>query len=83
MDDIKLVPNWLGLNSFLAHPFLRVEGGVVSSMDDYLDNTQGIISDLKAQVSKFEEEKQEIDDGMTNLDLSKLEKPVAYRLELL
>ena len=82
-EGIKLVPNWLGLNHFLAHPFLRVEGGVVSSMDDYLDNTQGIISGLKAQVSKFEAEKQEIDDGMANLDLSKLEKPAAYDLALL
>ena len=83
MDDIKLVPNWLGLNEFLEHPFLRVENEVVSSKDDYLDNTQGIISDLKAQVSKFESEKRDIDDGMMTLDLSKLEKPVTYGLALL
>ena len=83
LDDIKLVPNWLGLNEFLEHPFLRVENEVVSSKDDYLDNTQGIISDLKAQVSKFESEKRDIDDGMMTLDLSKLEKPVTYGLALL
>ena len=83
LDDIKLVPNWLGLDDFLAHPFLRVENEEVTSKDDYLDNTQGIISDLKAQVSKFESDKQDIDDGMMELDLSKLEKPKEYRLSIL
>ena len=78
LDDIKLVPNWLGLDDFLAHPFLRVEGGAVSSKDDYLNDTQDIIRDLKAQVSKFESEKQDIDSGVTTLDLSKLEKPKEY-----
>ena len=78
LDDIKLVPNWLGLNDFLSHPFLRVEGGAVSSKDDYLNDTQDIIRDLKAQVSKFESEKQDIDSGVTTLDLSKLEKPEEY-----
>lgn len=83
LDDIKLVPNWLGLNDFLEHPFLRVEDGAVSSKEDYLSNTQNIINDLKAQVSKFEGEKQDIDNGLNPLDLSKLEKPEVYRLELL
>ena len=83
LDDIKLVPNWLGLDDFLAHPFLRVEGGVVSSKDDYLSNTQGIIGDLKAQVSKFESEKRDIDAGMATLDLSKLQKPKEYTFVLL
>ena len=78
LDDIELVPNWLGLDDFLAHPFLRVEGGAVSSKDDYLNDTQDIIRDLKAQVSKFESEKQDIDSGVTTLDLSKLEKPKEY-----
>ena len=81
--EIKLVPNWLGLNDFLEHPFLRVEGGVVSSKDDYLDNTQDIINDLKAKVSELESDKRDIDDGMMTIDLSKLEKPVAYQLALL
>ena len=80
LDDIKLVPNWLGLDDFLSHPFLRVENGLVESKKDYLKNTQDIISDLKAQVSKFESEKQDIDAGLVSLDLSKLEKPVAYNL---
>ncbi|WP_314282758.1 hypothetical protein, partial [Haemophilus sputorum] len=83
LNDIKLVPNWLGLNDFLAHPFLRIEDGVVSSKEDYLSNTQNIINDLKAQVSKFELDKQDIDDGVMTLDLSKLEKPKAYRLAIL
>ena len=83
LDDIKLVPNWLGLDDFLAHPFLRVEGGVVSSKDYYLSNTQGIIGDLKAQVSKFESEKRDIDAGMATLDLSKLQKPKEYTFVLL
>ena len=83
LDDIKLVPNWLGLNDFLSHPFLRIVDEMVSSMDDYLDNTQDIIRDLKAQVSKFESEKRDIDGGMMTLDLSKLEKPKAYRLSIL
>ena len=78
LDDIELVPNWLGIDDFLAHPFLRVEGGAVSSKDDYLNDTQDIIRDLKAQVSKFESEKQDIDSGVTTLDLSKLEKPEEY-----
>ena len=83
LDDIKLVPNWLGLDDFLEHPFLRVEDGVVSSKEEYLDNTQDIINDLKAQVSKFETEKVSIDGGLEKLDLSKLEKPEEYRLVLL
>ena len=68
----------MGLNDFLVHPFLRIEGGYVSSKDDYLNDTQDIIRDLKAQVSKFESEKQDIDSGVTTLDLSKLEKPEEY-----
>ena len=80
LDDIKLVPNWLGFDDFLLHPFLRVENGLVKSKKDYLNNTQDIISDLKAQVSKLKEEKQGIDSGLVSLDLSKLEKPVAYNL---
>ena len=80
LDGIKLVPNWLGLDDFLLHPFLRVENGLVKSKKDYLNNTQDIISDLKAQVSKFETEKQDIDGGLMTIDLSKLEKPVAYNL---
>ena len=83
LNGIKLVPNWLGLDDFLAHPFLRIEDGVVSSKEDYLSNTQNIINDLKAQVSKFEGEKQDIDNGLNPLDLSKLEKPIEYRLALL
>ena len=80
LEGIKLIPNWLGLDDFLSHPFLRVENGLVKSKKDYLNNTQDIISDLKAQVSKFEAEKQDIDGGLVSLDLSKLEKPVAYNL---
>ena len=80
LEGIKLVPNWLGLDDFLSHPFLHVENGLVKSKKDYLNNTQDIISDLKAQVSKFETEKQGIDSGLVSLDLSKLEKPVAYTL---
>ena len=83
LDDIKLVPNWLGLDDFLLHPFLRVENGLVKSKKDYLKNTQDIISDLKAQVSMFESEKRDIDDGVMAIDLSKLEKPVAYQLAIL
>ena len=78
LDDIKLVPNWMGLNEFLYHPFLRVENGVVNSDNDYLANTKDIINDLKTQASKFENEKRDIENGSKQLDLSKLEKPEEY-----
>ena len=53
------------------------------SYKDYLENTQDIINDLKSQVSKLEVEKKDIEDGLSKLDLSKLEKPKEYTFNLL
>lgn len=83
VDDIHLVPNWESLGSFLDHPFLNLTNGTVMSYKDYLENTQDIINDLKSQVSKLEVEKKDIEDGLSKLDLSKLEKPKEYTFNLL
>ena len=83
LDDIKLVPNWESLGSFLANPFLKLENGIVMSYKDYLENTQDIINDLKNQVSRLEAEKKDIEDGLSELDFSKLDKPTEYRFDIL
>ena len=83
VDDIHLVPNWESLGSFLTNPFLKLENGTVMSYKDYLENTQDIINDLKSQVSRLEAEKKDVEDGLSELDLSKLEKPKEYTFNLL
>ena len=83
VDDVHLVPNWESLGSFLAHPFLKLENGTVMSYKDYLENTQDIINDLKSQVSRLEAEKKDVEDGLSELDLSKLEKPKEYTFNIL
>ena len=83
VDDIHLVPNWESLGSFLTNPFLKLENGTVMSYKDYLENTQDIINDLKSQVSRLEVEKKDIEDGLSELDLSKLEKPKEYTFNIL